>query len=434
MMGGMAAAAPPLPGAIFTTDSNCTGVDLNIYNSKTDVYLDGGPQKSGVAGLPNGSYYVQVTEPNGTVVLGKSTSPVVTVSGGEFIQCYQVYEIVLSALSGFTSKGYDDTTNPGGEYKVWVSTDAGFPQNSSKTDNFKVPAGPPVPPQNIFTISGTKFYDANVNGTMDQGEVGIQFWQIWINGKPDDPTKTFIPYNTTTDKDGNYEFTGLLAGTYNVCEVIPSLPPVWIPTTPTSITGITVGPDSTDNFGNVCLGAGGGLTLGFWSNKNGQTILSKSDPDWRTLLNGLYLRNANGANFDVPIPPASFSTAYAAFRTWLLSATATNMAYMLSAQLATMELNVLSQNVSANAIVYAPGCGNTGLNNNFITIADLDGAADAQLAAHPFTTAASDPINRAIQECLKNALDAANNNKNFVQETPCDVNYSGLEPSCVPAP
>ena len=24
-------AAPPLPGAVFTTDSNCSGVDLNIY-------------------------------------------------------------------------------------------------------------------------------------------------------------------------------------------------------------------------------------------------------------------------------------------------------------------------------------------------------------------------------------------------------------------
>jgi hypothetical protein len=28
-------AAPPLPGAVFTTDSNCQGVDLNIYGSKT---------------------------------------------------------------------------------------------------------------------------------------------------------------------------------------------------------------------------------------------------------------------------------------------------------------------------------------------------------------------------------------------------------------
>ena len=57
--------------------------------------------------------------------------------------------------------------------------------------------------------------------------------------------------------------------------------------------------------------------------------------------------------------------------------------------------------------------------------------ADSQLAGHPITTAALDPANRAIQECLKNTLDAANNNQNFVQAAPCEVNYSGLETSCL---
>src|SRR5262245_65859301 len=53
-------AAPPLPGAIFTTDNTCSGVDLNIYSNKSDVYLDGGPAHPGAASLPDGSYYVQV--------------------------------------------------------------------------------------------------------------------------------------------------------------------------------------------------------------------------------------------------------------------------------------------------------------------------------------------------------------------------------------
>ncbi|MBA3650140.1 MAG: hypothetical protein H0W66_01335 [Chthoniobacterales bacterium] len=35
--------AAPLPGAIFTTDITCSGVNLNIYGAKADVYLDGGP-------------------------------------------------------------------------------------------------------------------------------------------------------------------------------------------------------------------------------------------------------------------------------------------------------------------------------------------------------------------------------------------------------
>ena len=73
-------AAPPLTGAIYTTDSTCTGVNVNIYASKEDVYLDGGPRGASGSGLPDGIYYVQVTEPGGAV-LGKSLAPVVTVVG-----------------------------------------------------------------------------------------------------------------------------------------------------------------------------------------------------------------------------------------------------------------------------------------------------------------------------------------------------------------
>ena len=31
------------------------------------------------------------------------------------------------------------------------------------------------------------------------------------------------------------------------------------------------------NFGNVCVGAGGGRTLGFWSNKNGKALFGAGD-------------------------------------------------------------------------------------------------------------------------------------------------------------
>src|SRR5207244_12020075 len=66
-------AAPPLPGAIFTTDSTCTGVNVNIFGSKDAVYLNGGPSHIGAASLPDGSYYVRVTDPSGTRVRGPST-------------------------------------------------------------------------------------------------------------------------------------------------------------------------------------------------------------------------------------------------------------------------------------------------------------------------------------------------------------------------
>src|SRR5215211_7151152 len=82
----------PLPGAIFTTDVNCNGTDLNIYSSKDAVYLDGGPAHPGAAGLADGEYYVQVTTPDGTVLgtsIGAADETPVTVVGGEFQSCYR---------------------------------------------------------------------------------------------------------------------------------------------------------------------------------------------------------------------------------------------------------------------------------------------------------------------------------------------------------
>src|SRR5262245_21109649 len=58
----------PVTGAIFTTDGACAGTNVNIFNNKNAVYLDGGPAHPNAAGLPDGAYYVQVTEPNGTLL------------------------------------------------------------------------------------------------------------------------------------------------------------------------------------------------------------------------------------------------------------------------------------------------------------------------------------------------------------------------------
>ncbi len=43
------------------------------------------------------------------------------------------------------------------------------------------------------------------------------------------------------------------------------------------------------------------------------------------------------------------------FQSWLLAANASNMANMLSAQLAAMELNVYNGKVNGGALIYAPG-------------------------------------------------------------------------------
>jgi hypothetical protein len=162
------------------------------------------------------------------------------------------------------------------------------------------------------------------------------------------------------------------------------------------------------NFGNLTLGAGGGKTLGYWSNKNGQALVGADD---LALLRGLNLVNDNGTPFD--------PTTYAQFRTWILSATATNMSYMTSAQLAAMALNVHNGLVSSSALVQVglptdPDLvGVVGINaNGFIPISDLMADANALLGSDP--TVLSGNAVRNKMEKLKNALDKANNNLNFV--------------------
>jgi hypothetical protein len=173
----------------------------------------------------------------------------------------------------------------------------------------------------------------------------------------------------------------------------------------------------------VCLGGGGGLTPGFWSNKNGQALITSADLCY---LNSLCLRNANGTDFDpvagCPSPTNPQKNAgKSAFKNWLLNGTATNMAYMLSVQFSAMTLNVAHGFVNGSAIVYAPGgIGNTGIGNNYISINDLLALANTALCNDGYTP--SGDANRATQEAIKNALDRANNNLNFVQTTCNSIN------------
>jgi hypothetical protein len=389
-----ALAAPPLPGAIFTTDSTCTGVNLNIYANKEDVYLDGGPAHPGAAGLPDGYYYVQVTEPGGTLLgtsIGSGNDTPVHVTSGEFDLCYQLSAILIKASD--STPGYDDTSNPGGEYKVWVSTVSTFDENSSKTDNFKVKEENPPEPACLKVI---KFYDKNANGINDDGQL-ITGWKVRIIDGID--YIRYTPVSIIVDP-----------GSYIVTEFAP-LETNWMATTPNPVTvSLEPGDCQTVVFGNLCLGPGGGLTLGFWSNKNGQKLFGADD---LALMVSLNLRNADGSAFD----PASYS----AFRTWLLSASATNMAYMLSAQLAAMELNVLNGNVNGNALIYAPGTASANP-LGFATVNAVMAEANAELGLHGLTLAGS-PY-RAYQEALKKALDLANNNCTFVQPAPCPFTFS----------
>jgi len=204
--GGSPAQAQQVSGAIFTTLADGSEVNFNIYPNKEAVYLDGGPgvgAPQDAAGLPDGTYVFQVTDPSGKTLL--STDPArcrqFTVSGGIITGVVATGCQHLTGLDqdhGATTvqlMPYLDTPNNGGEYKVLVTevsdflagctalgvpngldvVDCGYaPGNlhgfvpaDSKSDNFKV--GDQKPRE----IDTRFFDDANGNGHKSADEAWL---------------------------------------------------------------------------------------------------------------------------------------------------------------------------------------------------------------------------------------------------------------------
>jgi hypothetical protein len=118
-------------GAIFTTVADGTEVNFNIYPAKEDVYLDGGPgagAPQGAAGLDDGTYVFQVTDPSGKKLLSQDAAKCreIVVTNGVIASvvaagCQHVTGVDIDHNAKTVQlMPYADTPNPGGEYKAWV--------------------------------------------------------------------------------------------------------------------------------------------------------------------------------------------------------------------------------------------------------------------------------------------------------------------------
>jgi hypothetical protein len=188
-------------GAIFTTVVDGSEVNFNHYPSKEAVYLDGGPGPGApqtAAGLDNGRYVFQVTDPSGRTLLSTDEA-----------RCRQ-FDVLNGVITNVVPQAdgtehdtgldidhnaatvqlvpYNDTPNPGGVYKVWVTRVEdyllgcsqlgvanglnvvdpgrkpgnmhGFIPSHSKTDNFKV--------KNTQIIEiDTRFFDKKTGAILD---------------------------------------------------------------------------------------------------------------------------------------------------------------------------------------------------------------------------------------------------------------------------
>lgn len=410
--------AQGIRGAIYTSVEGGGAVNANLYDAKEDVYLNGGPSnfpQCNGGELEDGEYYFQVTNPSGSVLL--SSDPIaerkfraLNGSFDEYLGSTHHVSANTDGCGGISIQLYpfDDTPNNGGVYKVWITrvseyapgtANHGF-SGATKTDNFRIREQKTEDPTG--TLNAYKFYDANANGIWDADELPIEDWLIRIS-----PLTGMVETEDTkaTDVDGLASWAGLTpngdAFTYTVEEGTPQ-ESNWFHSTPNPIEGVDVfaGEITSVEFGNYCEIGSGGKTLGFWSNRNGERSLVG---DWAAILTALNLRNANGTHYN----PGN----YANFRSWLLGANATNMSYMLSAQLAAMAMNVASGFVDADAF-YVPYGG---------TVGELIAQADDALGEEGFAIAGN--ADRDYQEALKNHLDALNNGAGVVSATPCAFSF-----------
>ncbi len=239
--------AAGVSGAIFTTTVNGSAVNANQYESKCAVYLDGGPgahAPAGAAGLPDGDYYFQVTDPSGAQLL--STDPVSNrrfhIAGG-IITAYTGTggpahptgvdqdhgtqgAITIALANSSCPNDFLNSLSMGNVYKVWVTPAAsligdpsnvdnpcnggcshGFVHSQSKTDNFRVQVGSSA----TFCLTVQKQFSLNGVSMLDT----LGGWGMTVT----DPTGAQLGGITATGGNGNTATVcQLAAGAYTVTE------------------------------------------------------------------------------------------------------------------------------------------------------------------------------------------------------------------------
>ncbi|PAY17757.1 hypothetical protein CKO51_20200 [Rhodopirellula sp. SM50] len=155
--------------------------------------------------LPSGVTFVSGTDQDNNAL--SATGGVVTVDAGD---------LAPGASFSFTINATVDSTASGNlQNVVVVSTTTNESDDTNNTDSATTAVDPM-----IRTISGSVYFDRDNDGVFDSDEVGIEGVQIRLTGT-DSSGDAIAERTVLTDENGDYEFTQLGAGTYQVEEVQP---------------------------------------------------------------------------------------------------------------------------------------------------------------------------------------------------------------------
>jgi hypothetical protein len=404
-------------GAIFTTNADGTVVNGNLYQNACDVYLNGGPQPNApctAAGLPDGEYYFQVTDPNGSTLL--STDDIeqrrVLIDDGLMVDYFGNSGDCVHQIG--TGKCVDNnpdnisiqlapfaqTPNEGGVYKVWMTkvskynpnnpqSKFGFLPQHSKTDNFKVIPNDCPPEVHTSTIVINKYFDANGSGDQNaDDEVPLNDFRFQVCYTAPGLAENCVVITSGQQSIGQVSVDVPIGSLITVCELLPATGDElcdWMQTEPhnESANVVSIGgqicyslqaPANIDSvftltFGNLSVcEITKAKSVSYWKSGAGKKDLSKHDKAWRTKMNDLPLRTINGK--DLVVGNGEFASAYAGFRQWMASSSFTNMASQLSQHLAAVRLSILYKGLNHNQRVLIPVdvASTVGLSDNVIQI------------------------------------------------------------------
>jgi len=170
---------------------------------------------------------------------------------------------------------FNDTPNPGGNYKAWliaktsntnVAADGihiNFKNSDAKSEIFRADSGSCSNCSPTTVLAGRKFYDANANGLLDEGEGAVAGVQILILA---DSTVTIV----ATSASGVWSTTVPTGSEYLVLEIPPYTGPdgepgsYWQQTAPVidneglqSYRGTATADQTNLDFGNICFNLDG---------------------------------------------------------------------------------------------------------------------------------------------------------------------------------
>lgn len=233
-------------GAIFTTTPDGTIVNENVrYESKLEVYLDGGPGPNApqtAAGLDDGWYVFQVTDPSGKYLLSQDPSKcrVFEVENGIIIRLVPPSELDSSYSDTYKKNGnnyvachipddpegvagksgqhdtnYDvdygppaiviqlmpfaDTPNPGGVYKAWAEKYASYLAKGGELDKMPVPVNGAAKKE----CSGCFVQDPGF--ATPQTDTKTDNFKVKMPGKPPVPPEITVKKFHDKDFDGVFD-------------------------------------------------------------------------------------------------------------------------------------------------------------------------------------------------------------------------------------